>query len=80
MSAIDVRERQPGEISIRHHWTKDRIHIHSFEYKGYWFHSKNRKRKAMELFAWLVSPGDWILYLGGQIGYTAHYFSYLTGP
>jgi hypothetical protein len=26
----------PGDISIRHHYTSKRIRLHSFKHKGYW--------------------------------------------
>lgn len=69
----------PGNISIRHHWTGDRITLHSFTHKGYWFHGRNRNRRIMEQLPALVSPKDCVLDIGGHIGYTALYFSFLVG-
>lgn len=69
----------PGDITIKHHWTDDRLSLHSFQHKGYWFHGRNRKRKLMETFGQLIATGECVFDLGGHIGYTALYFSYLVG-
>jgi FkbM family methyltransferase len=68
-----------GDITIRHHWTRDRIRLHSFTHKGYWFHGRDRNRKLLEKFRSLVANGDCVLDLGGHIGYTALFFSSLVG-
>jgi len=39
----------PGDITIRHHWTGERITLHSFRHKGYWFHGRTRERDSMAL-------------------------------
>src|ERR1700676_1731799 len=69
----------PGDITIAHHWTSDRIRLHSFKHKTYWFHGRNRKRNSMEQLARFISHGDCVLDVGGHIGYTAVYLSYLVG-
>ncbi len=68
----------PGGVTMTHHWTSDKIRLHSFKHKEYWFHGRNRKQSTMELFGRLVSKGDCVLDVGGHIGYTAVYFSYLV--
>ncbi len=30
----------PGDITIRHHHTKDKFRLHSFRHKDYWYHGK----------------------------------------
>ena len=69
----------PGEITVKHHWSGDRIRLHSFQHKGYWFHGRNRKRNVMEAFGRLITTGECVFDLGGHIGYTALYFSFLVG-
>lgn len=32
----------PGDITIRNHRTSDRLKLHSFRHKGYWFHGRRR--------------------------------------
>lgn len=74
------RRFNPGDISIRHHYTGDRIRLHSFMHKGYWYYGKRRERETMELFARLVQPGDAVIEIGGHIGYISLYFAGLVGP
>jgi FkbM family methyltransferase len=70
----------PGDITIRHHYTGDRIRLHSFHHKGYWFYGKRREPATMRLFKALVKEGATVLDIGGHIGYTALYFASLVGP
>jgi len=69
----------PGDISIRHHWTGERLVLHSFRHKGYWFHGRERERESMNLCARLIRKGDVIFDVGGHIGYMALYFASLAG-
>ncbi|HAX79709.1 MAG TPA: hypothetical protein DCY88_28710 [Cyanobacteria bacterium UBA11372] len=68
----------PGNITINHHWTGERLLLHSFKHKGYWFYGKNRERKTMELAAKLIRENDTIVEIGGHIGYLSLYFSSLV--
>ncbi|GAA2559031.1 hypothetical protein GCM10010435_32720 [Winogradskya consettensis] len=69
----------PGDVTIRHHYTADRIRLHSFRHKGYWFHGRRRERDSMECFGRLIGPGDCVVEAGGHIGYISLYFSQLVG-
>jgi FkbM family methyltransferase len=69
----------PGDIRIKHHYTRDKILLHSFKHKGYWFHGKKREAETMKLFSRLIRPGDTVFDIGGHIGYMALYFSRLAG-
>jgi FkbM family methyltransferase len=73
------RRANPGDITIRHHWTHEPITLHSFRHKGYWFHGKNRERESMALCDRLIGKGDIVFDVGGHIGYMALYFGSLTG-
>jgi FkbM family methyltransferase len=69
----------PGNIYITHHYTGDRILLHSFRHKGYWFHKRERERNTMSLFKKLINKGDTVIEIGGHIGYISLYFSNLIG-
>lgn len=73
------RRVNPGDITIRHHWTGERIVLHSFRHKGYWFHGRERERESMTLCARLIRDGDVVFDVGGHIGYMALYFASLVG-
>ncbi|MET0659707.1 MAG: FkbM family methyltransferase [Steroidobacteraceae bacterium] len=75
-----LRRFNPGDISIRHHYTGDTVKLHSFMHKGYWYYGKRRESASMELFARLVRERDTVIEVGGHIGYISLYFSKLVGP
>ena len=74
-----LRRFNLGDISIRHHYTAERITLHSFKHKGYWYYGKRREAKSVALFAQLVSPQDTVIDVGGHIGYLSLYFAQLVG-
>src|SRR5207247_9235861 len=68
----------PGDITITHHFTGDKVFLHSFKHKGYWFDGKKREKDTMELFRRLIRPADTIIEIGGHIGYVSLYFANLA--
>ncbi len=70
----------PGDITIRHHYTGDPVRLHSFKHKGYWWYGRQREAETMETFRQLLSPGDEVLEVGAHIGYVALWLSHLVGP
>lgn len=67
------------DITIGHHWTDDKFTLHPFKHKGYWYHGNKRESKSMLLFSNLVRKGDFVIEIGGHIGYISLYFAYLVG-
>ncbi len=70
----------PGNVTITHPLTGDRIRIHSYRHKGYWFLGKRREAETMKLLGKVVLPGGTILDLGAHIGFLSLYFARLVGP
>jgi FkbM family methyltransferase len=75
-----LRTFNPGDIRIRHHYTRDRFVLDAFKHKGYWYHGKRREAESMQLFADLVGSGNVVIEAGGNIGYMSVYFAKLCGP
>jgi FkbM family methyltransferase len=75
-----LRSFGPGDISIRHHYTGDRIMLHAFKHKGYWFYGKRRERNTMRMLRKVVFEGETVLDVGAHIGYLSVYFAQLVGP
>lgn len=69
----------PGDITIRHHYTGAPVRLHSYRHKGYWYHGRQREAESMARFAELIQPGAQVLDVGGHIGYIALYFAHLAG-
>jgi FkbM family methyltransferase len=79
--ALNVLYRiNPGNITIRHPYTKDKFWLHSFRHRSYWYYGKKRECKTMQIFSEIIRPGDFVVELGGHIGYLAVYFAHLVGP
>ena len=69
----------PGDVTIRHHWTGGRLRLHSFRHKGYWWHGRRREHAEMEALARIVHKGDDVVEVGAHIGYISQYLSALVG-
>ncbi len=74
-----LRRVNPGDIRIKHHYTGDRLLLHAFRHRGYWYHGKRREHDSMSLFARLIAPGDAVVEIGAHIGYISLYFAHLAG-
>jgi len=73
------RRVNPGDVTIRHHWTGDPVRLHSFKHKGYWWHGKRREQETIEGFQRLIRPGDTVFEVGGHIGYLSLIYANLVG-
>ena len=70
----------PGDITIRHHYTGDRLRIHSFRHRGYWWHGSNREAESIAAFRTLIRSGATAFDVGTHVGYMSQLFSQLVGP
>ena len=70
----------PGDITVRHPHTGDKVKLDCFRHRGFWFRSSQREAPTMEMLKRLIAPGQYVLEAGGHIGFMALYFSYLVGP
>jgi FkbM family methyltransferase len=67
----------PGDVHIEHHWTGERLTLHSFRHRNYWFRGTRRERETMLAIMRLVAPGDVVYDVGGHIGYMTVLFAHL---
>ena len=74
-----LKRFNPGNIRIRHHYTGEKILLHTFRHKGYWYHGRRREARTMEFFRQVIKPGDTVIEVGGHIGYISMFFSHLVG-
>jgi FkbM family methyltransferase len=73
-----LRRINPGDITIRHHYTGDPVRLHSYRHKGYWYYGRAREKETMRLFSRLLFQGDSVIEVGGHIGYVSLYFKWLV--
>jgi FkbM family methyltransferase len=69
----------PGDVTIRHHWTEERFKLHSFRHKGYWWSGKNREHETVLRFHDYLSDADVVIEIGAHIGYFSLLFAKLVG-
>jgi len=78
--ALPMLERfNPGDVRIRHHYTRRALLLHSYRHKGYWFHGLRREQETMRFFQQVLRPGDTVVEVGGHIGYLTMWFAELVG-
>jgi FkbM family methyltransferase len=68
-----------GDITIQHHWTHDKLTLHFFKHREYWYQGKDRKDATMTLLPALIRKGDYVIEIGGHIGYISLYLAHLVG-
>lgn len=69
----------PGDITVRHSLTGDRMRLHSFRHRQYWVHGRSRESATMAMFKRLIRSGDVVYDVGGHIGFISLYFAQLAG-
>jgi FkbM family methyltransferase len=68
-----------GDISITHHYSVDKVKLHSFKHKGYWYHGKQREKHTLSLLQEVLKPKAVAIEVGGHIGYLSIFFARLVG-
>jgi FkbM family methyltransferase len=74
-----LKRFNPGNIRIRHHYTRDPLLLHSFKHKGYWFYGRAREQQTMRFFESVLGSNDTVVEVGGHIGYITLLFAKLVG-
>lgn len=69
----------PGDITIRHHYTRDKLVIHSFRHKGYWWHGRRREKASMTLLKKLIPAESTVVEVGAHIGYVSLFLKRVVG-
>lgn len=81
IACLKLLQATGRDIRIRHHWVPgQKLTIHSFKHKGYWWHGKRRETQTLTSVAKLLGPGQIALDVGAHVGYFSTYFAYLVGP
>ncbi len=69
----------PGDVRIRHHYTRQAFFLHSYRHRGYWFHGPRREQETMRFFEQVLCAGDTVVEVGGHVGYLTMWFAQLVG-
>jgi len=65
--------------TITHHFTNKKFLLNTYKHKGYWFFGKKREENTIKIFKKWIKKGDYVLEIGGHIGYFTTLYSILVG-
>jgi FkbM family methyltransferase len=66
------------DINIKHHYTGDKLLLNLYQHKGYWYYGKKREIDTITMFKKYIKEGDYIIEIGGHIGYMSLIFKSLS--
>lgn len=67
------------DISITHHHNNEPFLLNSYNHKGYWYHGKKREQETVAVFKDWIDSGEFVLEIGGHIGYFSTLYAHLVG-
>ncbi|HMI07335.1 MAG TPA: FkbM family methyltransferase [Flavobacterium sp.] len=67
------------DTAIKHHYTKHKFLLNTYNHKGYWYHGANREANTIKIFQDWIKPGDYVLEIGAHIGYFSTLYADLVG-
>lgn len=67
------------DISITHHYNNEPFLLNSYNHKGYWYHGKKREQETVAVFKDWINIGEFVLEIGGHIGYFSTVYAHLVG-
>lgn len=67
------------DIKIEHHFTKRKIMLNTYNHKGYWYYGKKSEEETIRVFEKWISKNDYVLEIGGHIGYFSTFYAHLVG-
>lgn len=67
------------DITIMHHHNNEPFFLNSYNHKGYWYHGKKREQETVTVFKEWINKGDFVLEIGGHIGYFSTLYAHLVG-
>ncbi|WP_316811419.1 FkbM family methyltransferase [Pedobacter heparinus] len=79
MIALKFLKLTARDIIINHHYTGKKLVLNSYYHKGYWYYGKKREETTMNQFKDIIKKGDFVLEIGGHIGYITTFFASLVG-
>jgi len=67
-------------FKLKHHYTGFSFRLNSYYHKGYWYYGSKREKNTVEKFISIIKNGDYVIEIGGHIGYFSTLFSSIIGP
>jgi FkbM family methyltransferase len=65
--------------SIKHHFTNKNFLLNTYNHKGYWYYGKKREEETINVFQKWIEKDNYVLEIGGHIGYFTTFYADLVG-
>lgn len=78
-SILTVLKISSFDWTIKHHLTNNKFLLNTYNHKGYWYYGAKREKSTVAVFREWIKPGDYVLEIGGHIGYFTTFFAALAG-
>lgn len=67
------------DTKIKHHFTKNKFLLNTYFHKGYWYYGAKREENTIKQFKTWIKPNDFVLEIGGHIGYFTTFYANIVG-
>lgn len=78
-SVLKILKATARNIVINHHFTHSKFCLNSYNHKGYWYYGKKREKETVKVFQKWITNNDYVLEIGGHIGYFTTFYASLVG-
>jgi FkbM family methyltransferase len=79
-SVLSILRNFKFDFKLKHHNTGFKFLLNSYYHKGYWYYGSKREYSTIEGFFKIIQKGDYVIEVGGHIGYFSTLFSNIIGP
>jgi FkbM family methyltransferase len=79
MIVLKVLKLTALDLQITHHYTKYDFLLNTYNHKGYWYFGAKREEDTVKLFKSWIHKDDYVLEIGGHIGYFSTLYANIVG-
>lgn len=77
--ALKLLKITAKDVVIKHHYTGSKFKLNSYNHKGYWYHGRKREEETVSIFQKWIAKDNFVLEIGGHIGYFTTFYTSLVG-
>ncbi len=77
--ALKILKLTAFDTTIKHHFTKHKLVVNTYQHKGYWYYGAAREKNTIKIFQSWIKPSFYVLEIGGHIGYFSTFYADIVG-
>lgn len=77
--ALKILKATAFDTIIKHHFTNEKFLLNTYHHKGYWFYGSKREKNTIKVFQSWIKSGDYVLEIGGHIGFFSTFYACVVG-